>query len=128
MLKKLKINNLFAGIIPDEKLNENQILINDVLELMLKTNGTEAITAPLSGKYYISNERLGYYIMISDFSVSISNHKFTFEQSVSPKFREILISIVKNYMEASRLAFEKTIFNNQTELLQRIKDNLISVA
>lgn len=123
---KSKLSKLFSGIKSEEKLNENQILVKDVLNLMLQTDGTEAITAPISGKYYISNEKMGYYIMIGDFSVSITNHKFTFEQSVSLKFREILVNVVKTYMEDSRLAFEKTIFNNQTELLKGIKNNLLS--
>jgi hypothetical protein len=125
MLNRLKLNNLFKKIVPKEELNENQLLVKDVLSLMLSTDGTEAITAPISGKYYISNEKLGYYIMIGDFSVSISNHKFTFEQSVSVKFREILIDVVKKYMEQSRLEFEKRIFNNRTELLKSIKNNLL---
>jgi hypothetical protein len=53
MLKSLK-----KLITKEHKLDETEILIKDIVVGMLGNEDTEAITAPLSGANYISNETL----------------------------------------------------------------------
>ena len=111
--------------IKEYKLSDTETLIKSVLELMLKTEGSEAITAPISERYYVSNPNLGYYLKVTEYSITITNHKFTFQEAITEKFKKIILDIIKQYMEESRSTFEKTVFDNQIELLKNIKSNLL---
>ena len=119
MLKSLK-----KLVIKEYQLDETEKLIKDIIVGMLGNENTEAITAPLSGAYYISNETLHYYIKIDEFSINITNHKFSFKEGITSKFGNMIIGIVKEFMEKNRKEFEKTVFTNQIELLKNIKNNL----
>jgi hypothetical protein len=105
-------------------MSESEKLINDIIIKLLEKDETEAVTAPISQTYYISNEELQYYVRIDEFNVGITNHKFSFNQPITPKFSNILISMVQNHMEINRKAFEERVFNNQIELLRNIKNTL----
>ncbi len=119
MLKSLK-----KLVIKEYQLDETEKLIKDIVVGMLGNENTEAITAPLSGAYYISNETLHYYIKIDEFSINITNHKFSFKEGISSKFGNMIIGIVKEFMEKNRKEFEKRVFTNQIELLKNIKNSL----
>lgn len=121
MLKLSLINKFRERVFPTYKLTETEQHIKDIIDLMLKQNDTEVITSPISGKYYITNKRLQYYIMVNDFGISITNHKFSLEYGASPKYTEIVIEVVKQYMEKDREKFEQEVFKNRIELLKGIK-------
>jgi len=119
------MSKISKKFIKEYKLSDTETLIKSVLELMLQTNGTEAITAPISERYYVSNPKVGYYIKVTEYSVTITNHKFTFQEAITEKFKKIILDIIKQYMEESRSVFENTVFDNQIELLKNIKSNLL---
>lgn len=108
-------------VFPSYKMNETEQQIKDVIDLMLKQKDTDVISSPVSGKYYISNKRLQYYIMVNDFGVTITNHKFSLEYGAAPKYTSIVIEIVRQYMERDRERFEQEVFKNRIELLKGIK-------
>lgn len=108
-------------VFPSYKMNETEQQIKDVIDLMLKQKDTDVISSPVSGKYYISNKRLQYYIMVNDFGVTITNHKFSLEYGAAPKYTSIVIEIVRQYMEKDRERFEQEVFKNRIELLKGIK-------
>lgn len=112
-------------VIKKYELNETEKLIYDIIVGMLSKDDTEAITAPLSGTYYISNEKLHYYINIDEFNINITNHKFSFKEGIPSKFGNMMIAIIKEHMEKNRKDFENRVFKNQIELLQNIKNNLV---
>jgi hypothetical protein len=124
MLHQL-MSKIYKKFIKNYKLSDTEALIKSVLELMLQTNGTEAITAPISERYYVSNPKVGYYIKVTEYSITITNHKFTFQEAITEKFKKIILDIIKQYMEESRSVFENTVFDNQIELLKNIKSNLL---
>jgi hypothetical protein len=119
MLKSLK-----KLVIKEYQLDETEKLIKDIVIGMLGNENTEAITAPLSGMYFLSNKELHYYIRINEFSVTITNHKFMFREGMSSKFGNMIISIVKEFMEKNRMEFENRVFINQIQLLKNIKNSL----
>jgi hypothetical protein len=126
---KLLVNlnsKLREKIIPTYKMNETEQHIKDVVDLMLKQKDTDVITSPISGKYYISNKRLEYYIMVNDFGVSITNHKFSLEYGAAPQYTSIVIDVVKQYMETDRHKFEQEVFKNRIELLKGIKKSFVN--
>ena len=124
MLHQL-MSKISKKLVKEYELSDSEELIKSVLELMLESDGSDAITAPMSERYFVSNPTLGYYIKVTEYSVTITNHKFTFQEPLSENFRNILLDIIKRYMEESRNTFEKTVFDNQIELLKTIKSNLL---
>lgn len=126
---KLLVNlnsKLREKIIPTYKMNETEEHIKDVINLMLKQKDTDVISSPISGRYYISNKRLQYYIMVNDFGVTITNHKFALEYGAAPKYTSIITDIVRQYMENDRYKFEQEIFKNRIELLKGIKKSFVN--
>jgi hypothetical protein len=82
--------------------------------------------APLSGRYYILNKKLEYWVRIFDNGITITNHKFTFSYTGIPKFHDIVIRVVEKAIEKSRDEFEEAIFQNEVELLKNIVTNIKS--
>ena len=52
------IKTLRDTILPRFKPQEHEQLIIDIIGLLFQDDDTECITAPISGKYYISNKLL----------------------------------------------------------------------
>ena len=118
-----KIKNIIK---PPYKLGETEQLLLDIVNLMCEQEDTDFMMAPTVGKYYVSNRRMEYYIVINDFGIAITNHKFSFERSISSNFSTILINRVQQSMDIDREAFEKDVFRNQLDLLSDIKVSLIT--
>ena len=111
-------------IIPSFKPQEHEQLVIDIIGLLFDDEDTECITAPISGKYYISNKRLGYYVKVGDTSVTITNHKFTYVAQSPLPFNDYVINVVRDYIEKDREEFEKKVFQNELELLKNIKSSI----
>jgi hypothetical protein len=99
-------------------------LVIDIIGLLFGDDDTECITAPISGKYYISNKKLGYWVRVGDSSVTITNHKFTYVAQSPIAFNDYVINVVRDYIEKDREEFEKKVFQNELELLKNIKSSI----
>ena len=117
-----KIKNIIK---PPYKLGETEQLLSDIVNLMCEQEDTDFMMAPTVGKYYVSNRQMEYYIVINDFGIAITNHKFSFERSITSTFSTLLIKRVQESMDIDREAFEKDVFRNQLDLLSDIKVNLL---
>jgi hypothetical protein len=82
--------------------------------------------APISGRYYITNKRLEYWVKIWEDGTIITNHKFSLSNHALQKYQSILIGIVEKTIEKNRTDFDSTIFKNEIELLENIKVNINS--
>jgi len=118
-----KIMNFF---IKKYKPSETEKEIDSIVESMLKQNDTECITAPLATKYYIFNEELQYFIMVSEYDVKITNHTFSYHYTSNPQFGQMLIGKVINFIEADRKKFEEKVFKNEIQMLKKIKNKIQS--
>jgi hypothetical protein len=118
-----KIKNIIK---PPYKLGETEQLLSDIVNLMCEQKDTDFMMAPTIGKYYVSNKRMEYYIVLNDFVIAITNHKFSFERSISSNFSSLLIKRVQQSMDIDRAEFEKDVFRNQLDLLEDIKVSLIT--
>ena len=122
--------NLFKSFkekfIPGFKPAEHEQLVIDIVGLLFDDDDTECITAPISGKYYISNKKLGYWVRVGDSSVTITNHKFTYIAQSPVAFNDYVINVVRDYIEKDREEFEKRVFQNELELLKNIKSSIKS--
>jgi hypothetical protein len=113
-------------LIPGYKPAEHEQLVIDIIGLLFGDDDTECITAPISGKYYISNKKLGYWVRVGDSSITITNHKFTYVAQSPIAFNDYVINVVRDYIEKDREEFEKRVFQNELELLKNIKSSIKS--
>jgi len=104
---------------------EHEQLVIDIIGLLFDDVDTECITAPISGKYYISNKRLGYWVKVGDDTINITNHKFTYEIQSPLPFNDNIINVIREYIEKDREEFEKRVFQNELELLKNIKSSIL---
>jgi hypothetical protein len=80
--------------------------------------------APISGRYYLVNKRLEYWIRLYDNGITITNHKFTFSYGAPQAYQDMLIKCVTEAIEKSRDEFELAVFQNEVELLENIIVNI----
>jgi len=112
-------------ISPEYVKNEKEQLLEEILNLLLFSySDTECITAPVSGVYYISNSKLGYWMKVWDEGVTLTNHKFSYSHAGNLKFQKMLIETIHQFMENDRAQFEQTVFQNEIELLKQIKEKV----
>jgi hypothetical protein len=111
-------------IIPKYKPNEKEKLILDVVNNLCQHVDTEILMAPVSGRYYLINKKLEYWIRIYDNGITITNHKFTFSNTSPQMFQDMIIELVVNAIEKSRDEFEAAVFQNELELLENISTSI----
>lgn len=114
------INWLSERLVPKYKLNEKEQLIFDIVKNLCEQSDTDILMAPISSRYYIVNKRLEYWIRLFEDGVTITNHKFTFSNASPQGFQYMLIKIVEAAIEKSRDEFERTVFQNEVQLLENI--------
>jgi hypothetical protein len=109
---------------PSYKMNEREELTYNVIKMLCEQDDTDLKIAPISGRYFMVNKRLSYWAKVEDFSVSITNHRFTLTNSVNAEYQKLLVKMIDEFIEADRNEFEETIFQNEVELLENIISNI----
>lgn len=109
---------------PKYKPNEKEQYILDIVTELCNQSDTDIKMAPISGRYYLVNKRLEYWVRIWEDGITITNHKFTFTNSALQSFQQIVIDVVETAIEKSRSEFETAVFENEVELLQNIIGNI----
>lgn len=119
------IQKIKEFIWPSIRMNDKEQLLYDIFKLLLNRSDTECITAPISAVYYISNQKLQYWVKVWDEGVTITNHKFSFSHdTTNHRFQREIIAMVQEFMEKDRAQFEKTVFQNEVDMLKEIKQNI----
>jgi hypothetical protein len=118
------INWLKNKLNPKYKANEKEQLILDVVAHLCEQSDTDIKMAPISGRYFLVNKRLEYWVRIWEDGITITNHKFTFTNSALQSFQYEVIAIVEAAIEKSRDEFETAVFQNEVELLENIISNI----
>ncbi len=111
-------------LIPKYKPNEKEQLILDIVTNLCEQSDTDIKMAPISGRYFLVNKRLEYWVRIWEDGITITNHKFTFTNSALQSFQSKVINIVEASIEKSRDEFEQAVFQNEVELLENIIGNI----
>lgn len=107
-------------MIPKYKPNEKEQLVLEIVTNLCEQKDTDILMAPLSGRYYIVNKRLEYWVKVYDNGITITNHKFTFSNTSPQMYQDMIIRLVETAIEKSRDGFEDAIFQNEVELLGNI--------
>jgi hypothetical protein len=109
---------------PKYKPNDKEQLILDIVNNLCEQSDTDILMAPISGRYFLVNKRLEYWVRVWEDGITITNHKFTFTNSALQSFQFLVIKIVENAIEKSRDEFETAVFQNEVELLENIVSNI----
>ena len=118
------LNWLKDKIIPKYKPNEKEKLILDVVSNLCQHSDTDILMAPLSGRYYLINKTLEYWVRVYDNGITITNHKFTFSNTSPQTFQDMIVELISNAIEKSRDEFETAVFQNELELLENIATSI----
>lgn len=118
------ISKIKRFIFPPYQMSETESLLYEIIKTLLRDSKTECITAPVSGIYYVSNERYQYWIKISDDGCTLTNHKFAYSHKSDHRYQQIIIKLLHEFMEIDRAQFERQIFTNEVELLKQIRENI----
>lgn len=106
------------------KLNEEHQELISIVKKMCYHPDTVFLMAPESSRYYLKNEKFGYFIVLTYDNIKLINHKFHKEVPLHLKSATELIKIVKHRIEVSRLEMEKEITGSSLELLKKISNSL----
>ena len=107
-------------MIPKYKPNEKEQLILEVITNLCQHSETDILMAPLSGRYYLINKKLEYWVRVYDNGITITNHKFTFSNTSPQTFQDMIVELISTAIEKSRDEFETAVFQNELELLENI--------
>ena len=118
------LNWLKEKIIPKYKPNQKEQYILDIVTQIWNQSDTDIKMAPISGRYYLVNKRLEYWVRVWEDGITITNHKFTFTNSGLQSFQAVIINVVEKAIEKSRDEFETAVFQNEVELLENIIGNI----
>ena len=118
------LNWIKDKLIPPYKLNSKEQLILDIITSLCGHLDTEIKMAPLTGRYFLVNKKLQYWIRIWEDGITITNHKFTFTHMSPQSYQSKVIKIVENAIEKSRDEFENAVFQNEVELLETISNDI----
>jgi hypothetical protein len=111
-------------LIPKYKPNPKEQLILDIVTNLCEQSDTDIKMAPISGRYFLVNKRLEYWVRVWEDGITITNHKFTFTNSALQSFQSKVINIVEKAIEKSRDEFEEAVFQNEVDLLENIISNI----
>jgi len=111
-------------LIPPYKPNSKEQLILDIVTNLCEQSDTDIKMAPISGRYFLVNKRLEYWVRVWEDGITITNHKFTFTNSALQSFQSKVINIVEKAIEKSRDEFEEAVFQNEVDLLENIITNI----
>jgi hypothetical protein len=118
------IDKVLAKIAPQYITSDTENLIKEVLEASLNHPETRVTHHVYREMYYLANPKLDYYIKMDRASITVSNHTYTYREGLSEQFSKILYKVLDIHTESTVKRFEEEVFNNKTDLLNRIKAQL----
>ena len=118
------INWFKEAFVPKYKPNKKEALILDVINGLCNHPETDIKMAPISGRYYLLNKELQYWVRVFPDGITITNHKFTFTNTAPQGFQDMIVRILEEAIEKSRDEFETTVFKNEVNLLENIVSNI----
>ena len=80
---------------PPKPLNRKEELIVEIIETLCGDEDTDIKVAPVSGRYFLINKKMEYWVRINEFEVSITNHKFTLNYIGTPNYHSKLVEVVR---------------------------------
>jgi 23S rRNA U2552 (ribose-2'-O)-methylase RlmE/FtsJ len=103
-----------------KQLPEDVKYVRDIIHRYADKEAVKKLISPISDEYFIIDDENQIFICIEDDKVTISNHIFLYKKyfnlSVTSEFKKLVRESIENQMQE----FKKSLFKNETELLQRV--------
>ncbi len=117
----------FEGATGEVPLGPNERLCKSICHKLINQDDSKFLIAPISGKRYIKNSRLGLFIILDDRRISITNHVYHYDVSLNEREWDRLSKMYDNKTEKIRQDFEKEmvsqIKNSLNTILEKIQGN-----
>ena len=94
---------------------------------LISHNDSEFMTAPMSGKRYIKNDKLAMFITMDFGRVEITNHVFNYNVKLSKRDWERLVYVFDIETEKRRTEMEKEVSSNIKNSLEHVLDRLNNI-
>jgi hypothetical protein len=118
----------FEGATGEVPLGPNERLCKSICHKLINQDDSKFLIAPISGKRYIKNSRLGLFIILDDKRISITNHVYHYDVSLNEREWDRLSKMYDNKTEKIRQDFEKEmvsqIKNSLNSILEKIQGNV----
>lgn len=116
-----KIENFFKR---KRIYNDKEAKLLEVVQKMVTSPDVDLVCNPMSNVFYLSNEKLHYYMKITDFEVTITNTKFNYNHTYSSEFGNELLSLVRDAIHLQVEEFDRKVFVNEVSLLTNIEKSI----
>lgn len=103
-----------------KKLSEDAQYILDIVSKYSEKNDVKKLISPISEEYFLIDESNQIYICVGNGKVVFSNHVFLYEKNFSLSFTDSIKKKIKACMEQEMQALKKSLFKNETELLDKV--------
>jgi hypothetical protein len=110
------MRSIFSKYPPTPK----EIQLKFIISNLLQHPKTKLLMDPLREHYYIDNKELNYFVLITDSTIKITNHKFYYTNDISGRFSTSIQNIMKSAISEDRQRIEDEMFKNEAELLLEI--------
>jgi len=104
--------------------NDKEAKLLEVVRKMATSTEVDLICNPMSSVYYLSNEKLHYYIKVTDMEVTITNTKFSYNHVYSSEFGNEILAIVRAAIHQQMQEFDRKVFINEVGLLTNIEKSI----
>ena len=111
-------NNTFGK--ETQKLNYNERICKSICHKLINQDDSKFLIAPISGKRYIKNTRLGLFIILDERRISITNHVYHYDVVLNERDWDRITGMYDNKTEKIRQEFED-------EMISQIKSSLSSI-
>ena len=103
-----------------QKLNFNERICKSICHKLINQDDSKFLIAPISGKRYIKNTRLGLFIILDERRISITNHVYHYDVVLNERDWDRITGMYDNKTEKIRQEFED-------EMISQIKSSLSSI-
>ena len=103
------------------KYNDKEAKLLEVVNKMVTSPDVDLVCNPMNGVYYISNEKIHYYMKVTEFEISITNTKFAYNHVYTSGFGAEILNIVRTAIDQQVEEFDRKVFINEVNLLTNIE-------
>lgn len=104
----------------DKQKYDHEIEALQICKKLIKTNESILLMAPISGKRFVKNEKMGIYVILEGRGVKVINHIYSYNVILGDKAWNKLLSFYDEEIERRRMEFEREITSNIKHSLKNI--------
>jgi hypothetical protein len=99
----------YRGFKPIDKLTDSQRICLGICRALINHPNSKFLIAPLSGERYIKNSELGLFVILDDRHISVTNHVYHYDVTLSEREWDRLTKMYDNKTEVIRQQYKEEI-------------------